>query len=310
MLDDDFDEYLYRYEPGRTICREGKEGDSFFLIKEGLAQVTYESKDGGTIPLNTLGPGDVFGEMALLGDPSVRSATVTSETSLRCWKFSDEKFEALLETSGSFRQQVMKLLTNRLRESNQRLVEVRELQQLLYRCSFLLVELIDRLGPVETARKTLAPSPVLRTLKDWFDVPHNLLVALLENPSLEELRNLPESLREKLLDAARTLIQDGLDQLTFRIHPPENAEDESTTTDPDVLLGKVQSLHERVDSFSAERLRENSDSLRQQYHELERLRNRLREEPGHNRPSGSVDSYLEEIHRILVEAEGGGHEPI
>lgn len=45
-----FDEYLYRYEPGRTIRREGKEGGVFFRIKEGLAR-TYEPGSGARTQL-------------------------------------------------------------------------------------------------------------------------------------------------------------------------------------------------------------------------------------------------------------------
>lgn len=102
------------------------------MIKEGLTRGSYDPEDGKSITLKTLGPGDAFGEMALLGDSSVRSATVRSETDLRCWEFSEENFEALLKTSEFFRQQVMKLPTDCLRQPDRRLVEVRELQQLFY----------------------------------------------------------------------------------------------------------------------------------------------------------------------------------
>ena len=57
---------------GERLCCEGAHGYSFFILKEGTAEVTAQGKT-----LTTLGPGDFFGEMAILGDGR-RSATVTT----------------------------------------------------------------------------------------------------------------------------------------------------------------------------------------------------------------------------------------
>ena len=67
------------YEPGAVVVREGDDqGVGFFVVADGHATVTVDGKE-----VATLGPGDYFGEVALLGD-RVRTATVTASTDLRC----------------------------------------------------------------------------------------------------------------------------------------------------------------------------------------------------------------------------------
>jgi CRP-like cAMP-binding protein len=73
----DFREREFR--PGTTVVRQGQmSGVDFFVIADGTASV---SVDGDEVA--KLGPGDHFGELALIGE-RVRSATVTAEERLRC----------------------------------------------------------------------------------------------------------------------------------------------------------------------------------------------------------------------------------
>ena len=67
------------YRPGRPVVQQGQmSGVGFFVIAEGEASV---SVDGSEVA--TLGPGDHFGELALISRQA-RTATVTAETPLRC----------------------------------------------------------------------------------------------------------------------------------------------------------------------------------------------------------------------------------
>jgi CRP-like cAMP-binding protein len=75
------------FAAGDVVVRQGDErGIGFFVITEGAARVSANGKD-----LAVLGPGDHFGEIALIGD-RVRTATVTAEAELQTlvttvWEF-------------------------------------------------------------------------------------------------------------------------------------------------------------------------------------------------------------------------------
>src|SRR5262249_28909004 len=68
------------FEPGDIIFRQGDLGDSVYVIKEGECEVFREQK-GEQQLLATLGPGEYFGEMALLSDRS-RNATIRARIAI------------------------------------------------------------------------------------------------------------------------------------------------------------------------------------------------------------------------------------
>jgi CRP-like cAMP-binding protein len=65
---------LEAVSPGVNLTGEGATGYSFFVLRDGTATVTIDN-----IKVRTLGPGDFFGELALLGEGR-RTATVTTES--------------------------------------------------------------------------------------------------------------------------------------------------------------------------------------------------------------------------------------
>jgi CRP-like cAMP-binding protein len=77
-------------ESGRTIVREGDEGDALFVLLNGSASVERGGKR-----VASLGPGDYFGELALL-DPSPRSATVTATDDVEMAVLGVRMFRVLL----------------------------------------------------------------------------------------------------------------------------------------------------------------------------------------------------------------------
>ena len=83
------------FNAGDTVTAEGTGGVGFFVIESGQARVTIGGKDR-----RTLGPGDYFGEVALLNDRP-RTATITAESDLRCYGMTSWDFKPLVETHGS-----------------------------------------------------------------------------------------------------------------------------------------------------------------------------------------------------------------
>ena len=67
------------FAPGERIVAEGEGGVGFFFVETGSASVTQDGERRAT-----LGPGDHFGEIALLAGAD-RTATVSAETDLVCW---------------------------------------------------------------------------------------------------------------------------------------------------------------------------------------------------------------------------------
>jgi CRP-like cAMP-binding protein len=93
---------------GKVLTREGAPGREFFVLLEGQVVVT---RDGKTV--NTLGPGDFFGEMALIGHQP-RSATVTATTPVRALVMTEMNFKRLLRDHPDISIKVLETMASRV----------------------------------------------------------------------------------------------------------------------------------------------------------------------------------------------------
>ena len=100
---------------GQVVCREGQVGREFFVVVEGNAAVTIAGDYVATI-----GPGQFFGEMALLGDGR-RGATVTAVTAMRLLVMSRLEFVLLLADIPSVSRRMLEALSSRLRTADTQL---------------------------------------------------------------------------------------------------------------------------------------------------------------------------------------------
>jgi CRP/FNR family transcriptional regulator, cyclic AMP receptor protein len=102
------------------IFHEGDPGDACYIVREGSARVTREHPDGRAITLATLGPGAIFGELAML-DGERRSASVeaTENTELVALPASDVR--KLIREHPEMAEKLVVALTRRLREANERI---------------------------------------------------------------------------------------------------------------------------------------------------------------------------------------------
>ena len=94
---------------GKVLMRQGDSGSDMMVLVRG--QVSVE-RDGER--LNTLGPGDFFGEIALV-DGGPRTATVTTEGPASLLVITHRDFHLLMDEFPEVAQQVMNALANRIR---------------------------------------------------------------------------------------------------------------------------------------------------------------------------------------------------
>ena len=102
-----------RHQQGAEIIVHGKDGVGFLVIVEGEAEVT--TGDGRH---RKLGPGDYFGEMALL-DHQGRSADITAKTDLVVAAVTEWGFKAFLAENPEIAYRLLQTLSRRLREAEE-----------------------------------------------------------------------------------------------------------------------------------------------------------------------------------------------
>lgn len=100
------------FEPGAVIFSEGDDGDVMYAVVEGEIEL---SRHGHRI--ESVEAGSIFGEMALI-DSGARSATATAATTARVVPVDRNQFTYLVQEHPTFALQVMKLMAERLRNTN------------------------------------------------------------------------------------------------------------------------------------------------------------------------------------------------
>ena len=107
---------------GEVLTKEGRIGREFFLILSGTVGVTQKGRR-----VNTLGPGEFFGELAVL-NPGPRNATVTALSDVDVLIIGPREFAAMADIPG-FRDALMKGMAGRLRTVDARLAEALDDQE-------------------------------------------------------------------------------------------------------------------------------------------------------------------------------------
>jgi CRP-like cAMP-binding protein len=98
--------------PGRLLCEQGTIGQEFFLIVAGQASVKRNNRK-----VATLGPGQYFGELALL-DRRPRSASVTSDTDMTLLVLGQRQFNGILDSVPPLSRKLLSATATRLREAD------------------------------------------------------------------------------------------------------------------------------------------------------------------------------------------------
>ncbi|MGE0453865.1 MAG: Crp/Fnr family transcriptional regulator [Vicinamibacteria bacterium] len=175
-----------------VVFFENEAGDSLFVIVEGRVKVTILGDDGREIILSVLGPGDFFGEMALLDhEPRSATAIAADETELLCLLRAD--FDGAVAENRTILPALLKVLTARLRHANHQ-ISTLALLDVYGRVARVLVDMARDEG---------------RRLKDGH--------IAFRRPTHQEIANRIGTTRETVTRMLRDLQQQGL----VRVEPKE-----------------------------------------------------------------------------------------
>jgi len=98
-----------RFKAGDVMTQEGSGGVGFFIVEEGEADVTVGGDARGTV-----GPGDYFGEIALINE-SLRTATLTARTDMVCYGMTPWDFRPLVESNSTIAWKLLTAMAEKMR---------------------------------------------------------------------------------------------------------------------------------------------------------------------------------------------------
>jgi len=98
-----------RFKAGDTMTQEGAAGVGFFVVEEGRAEVQVGGETKGSV-----GPGDYFGEIALINE-SPRTATLTASTDMVCWGMTPWDFRPLVESNSTIAWKLRTAMAEKMR---------------------------------------------------------------------------------------------------------------------------------------------------------------------------------------------------
>ncbi|MSO40689.1 MAG: Crp/Fnr family transcriptional regulator [Solirubrobacterales bacterium] len=102
------------------VFHEGDAGDACYIVCSGSCRVTREHSDGRAITLASLGPGAIFGELAML-DGERRSASVEALEDMELLALPGSDVRALIRGHAEMAEKLVVALTRRLRDANERI---------------------------------------------------------------------------------------------------------------------------------------------------------------------------------------------
>ena len=133
-----------RYARGEVIFLEGDTGTALCLIAEGRIRIQLTGADGREVVINVYGPGEIFGEMALLdGEP--RSADAIAQDASRVFWLQRDDFAAYLDSHPRAAMTMLASLSRRLRHTT-RVVQDATFRDVPARLARVLLDLAARNG--------------------------------------------------------------------------------------------------------------------------------------------------------------------
>jgi CRP/FNR family cyclic AMP-dependent transcriptional regulator len=132
---------LRHYPAGSVILREGDAGDTCYVMRSGRARILREHSDGRAITLTNVGPGEIFGELAMFGG-EVRSATVETLEYVEAVAILADDLKRLLSEHPDLSVKLLEALAKKLRQANERIAG-QSFQKVSSRVAGVLARLIE-----------------------------------------------------------------------------------------------------------------------------------------------------------------------
>jgi CRP/FNR family transcriptional regulator len=129
------------YPAGSVILREGDAGDTCYVMRSGRARIMREHSDGRAITLTNVGPGEIFGELAMFGG-EVRSATVETIEEVEAVAILADDLKRLLNDHPEITVKLLEALAKKLRQANERIAG-QSFQKVSSRVAGVLARLIE-----------------------------------------------------------------------------------------------------------------------------------------------------------------------
>lgn len=128
------------FKAGEQVFREGDTSDTCYLVRTGHVRAVREHAGGRSLTLATLGPGEIFGELAIF-DEEQRSATVEALEETEVVAILAGDMRRLLREHPDIAVKLLAALSRRLRETNERLTR-QSFQTVQSRVATVLAELV------------------------------------------------------------------------------------------------------------------------------------------------------------------------
>jgi len=135
-----------QYAPDKAVFFQGDPSDSLYILVKGSVKVAKASEDGREKILDILGPGEIFGEFAML-DGHPRSATVTTIEPTELAVISRSEFRDFVSTRAEILWKVLASLCERVRKTSTDMLELSS-REVPYRLLAALSQLAEKHGQV------------------------------------------------------------------------------------------------------------------------------------------------------------------
>ena len=145
------------YPKSSMIILEEEFGDIVFIIVSGTVKITRVNDEGKEVILSLLGPGEIFGEMAIL-DGEARSANALAQEDCELLAIQRSEFLSMLRRNFKISFALMGELAKRLRKSDQQ-IEALSLSDAEHRIGVSILNLAEDMGVIRKGQVTIEKLP-------------------------------------------------------------------------------------------------------------------------------------------------------